>query len=53
MYHEIFVRNRPPQEKLPGLGGLTIEETAERQDAARKADNCGKETREGRKGDRA
>jgi hypothetical protein len=38
----------------PRLGDLTIEETAERQDAARKAlDKCGKETREGRKGDRA
>jgi hypothetical protein len=36
------------------LGGLTIEETAERQDAARKAsDTRGKETREGRKGDHA
>ncbi len=54
MFHDIFVRNRPPQEKLPRLGGLTIEETAERQDAARKAlDMREKETREGRKGDRA
>jgi hypothetical protein len=33
-------------------GGLTIEETAEWQDAARKAsDKRGKETHEGRKGD--
>ncbi len=39
----------------PRLGGLTmIEETAKRQVAARKAsDKRGKETREGRKGDRA
>ena len=39
----------------PRLGGLTmIEETAKRQVAARKAsDKLGKETREGRKGDRA
>ena len=38
----------------PRLGGLTIEETAERQDAASKSsDKRGKETREGRKGDRA
>jgi hypothetical protein len=36
----------------PRLGGLTIEETSDRQDAARKAsDKCRKETREGRKGD--
>ena len=36
------------------LGGLTIEETAERQDVAHKAlDKRGKETREGRKGDLA
>ena len=33
------------------LGGLTIEETLDRQDAARKASHrCRKETREGRKG---
>jgi hypothetical protein len=38
----------------PRLGTLTIEETAERQVAASKAsDKHGKETREGRKGDRA
>ncbi len=36
----------------PRLGGLTIEETSDRQDAARKAsDKCWKETREGSKGD--
>ena len=35
----------------PRLGGLTIEETSDRQDAARKAsDKRRKETREGRKG---
>ncbi len=38
----------------PLLGGLTIEETSERQDAASKAsDKRGKETNEGHKGDRA
>ena len=37
-----------------GLGGLTIEETAERQDSARKSsDKRRKETREGRKRDGA
>jgi hypothetical protein len=36
----------------PRLGGLTIEETSDRQDAARKAsDKRRKETREGHKGD--
>jgi hypothetical protein len=36
------------------IGGLTIEETAEKQDAASKSsDKRRKETREGRKGDRA
>ncbi len=36
----------------PHLGGLTIEETSDRQDAARKAsDKRRKETREGHKGD--
>ena len=36
----------------PRLGGLTIEETLDRQDSARKAsDKRRKETREGRKGD--
>ncbi len=38
----------------PRLGGLTIEETSKRQDAACKAsDKHGKETRDGRKGYRA
>ncbi len=38
----------------PRIGGLTIEETAEKQDAARKSlDKRRKETREGCKGDRA
>ncbi len=38
----------------PRLGGLTIEETSDRQDSARKAsDKCRKETREGSKGDGA
>ena len=38
----------------PRLGGLTIEETQDRQDSACKAsDKCRKETREGRKGDGA
>ncbi len=38
----------------PRIGGLTIEETAEKQDAASKSsDMRRKETREGRKGDRA
>ncbi len=38
----------------PRIGGLTIEETAEKQEAARKSsDKRRKETREGRKGDHA
>ncbi len=38
----------------PRLGGLTIEETSDRQDSARKAsDKRWKETREGSKGDGA
>ncbi len=38
----------------PRMGGLTIEETAEKQDAASKSsDKRRKETREGRKGDSA
>ncbi len=39
---------------MPCLGGLTIEETLDRQDSARKAsDKCRKETRDGSKGDGA
>ncbi len=38
----------------PRLGGLTIEETSDRQDSAcKKSDKRRKETREGRRGDRA
>ncbi len=38
----------------PRLGGLTIEETSDRQDSARKAlDKRRKETSDGRKGDGA
>jgi hypothetical protein len=38
--------------RKPRWGGLTIEETLDNQDAARKAwGNCRNETREGRKGD--
>ena len=38
----------------PHIGGLTIEETAERQDSASKSsDKCRKETREGRRRDGA
>ncbi len=45
----------PWQERgKPRLGGLTIEETSDRQDSARKAsDKCRKETRDGSKGDGA
>ncbi len=43
-----------PPGNLPRLGGLTIEETSDRQDSARKAsDERLKETRDGSKGDGA